>query len=429
MTGTTIAQAIPIAISPILTRIYTPEDFGLVALFLAIASIFGSIASMSYELAIVVPDKDEDAINIFALGLIFTFIMSLILLILVVLFNDDLINILGNEEIGFWLYFVPVSVFFAGLFNILKYFNTRKKNYKDIANVTIAKSIILVVIQLSIGFIKQGATGLIAGNLASNVFSNVKLFKNILKDKVLISKISKEKIIAVAKKYKNFSKFSMPSAILNTASLQVPIILLGIFFNTAIVGFYSLSNKLVRMPIGVIGYSIGNVFYQKISNLKDNKEALKKLTLKTYKKLLQIGIFPFSTLVVFGDCIFSFVFGEQWIIAGEYVQVLALWMFVVFISSPLSNLCFILEKQKQAMYFNLTMFVINAFIISFGAFFFQDSYQTILIFGITGLLFWILWLTYLLKIVSIQVFPVILRTIIYTGLSISSLYIIRTLLC
>ena len=121
MTGTTIAQAIPIAISPILTRIYTPEDFGVFALFIAITAILGTVANARYELAIMLPKKDEDAINIFALGFIITCFISLILLILVVIFNDYFTKLFGNDEISFWLYFVPITVFFSGLFNILNY--------------------------------------------------------------------------------------------------------------------------------------------------------------------------------------------------------------------------------------------------------------------------------------------------------------------
>jgi len=207
MTGTTIAQAIPIAISPILTRIYTPKDFGVFSLFIAITSIFGSIANGRYELAIMLPKKDEDAINIFALGFIITIAISLFLLLLVILFQDNFVEILKNKEIGGWLYFVPVAVFFTGLFNVLNYFNNRRKNYKDIANATILKSIVLSIVQLSIGFMKQGVSGLISGQLLSQFAANTKLLKNILKDKALISKISKVKIIALAKRYKDFPNY------------------------------------------------------------------------------------------------------------------------------------------------------------------------------------------------------------------------------
>ena len=198
MTGTTIAQAIPIAISPILTRIYTPEDFGIFAIFLAITLIIGSIANGRYELAIMIPKKDEDAINIFALGFIITTSISLLLLVLVLIFQTYFTYLVKNEEIGVWLYFVPISVFFFGIFNILNYFNNRKKNYKDISNANILKSIVAAIIQLSIGLIQQGATGLISGQIISQFFANTKLLKNIIKDKILISKITKKKNYSIS---------------------------------------------------------------------------------------------------------------------------------------------------------------------------------------------------------------------------------------
>ena len=204
MTGTTIAQAIPIAISPILTRIYTPEDFGVFALFIAITAIFSSIANGRYELAIMLPKKEEDAINIFALGFIITSAISFFLLVLVLIFQNDFVELLQNKSIGIWLYFVPITVFFTGLFNILNHFNNRKKYYKDIANATILKSIVLAIVQLLIGFMKQGVAGLISGQIISQFFANTKLLKNIIKDKILISKISKVKMIALAKRYRDF---------------------------------------------------------------------------------------------------------------------------------------------------------------------------------------------------------------------------------
>lgn len=402
MTGTTIAQAIPIAISPILTRLYTPEDFGVVALFVAITTIVGSLSTGSYELAIILPKKDEEAINIFALGLIITLSLSFLLLIIVSVFNEYLTQLLGNKEIGFWLYFIPLTVFFTGLFNVLKYFNTRQKNYKDISNVTIVKSTILATLQLSIGLIKQGATGLISAQIISNMFANMKLLKNILKDKKLISKVSKVKIIAVAKKYKKFPKFSLPSTILNVFSYQILTILLGVFFNTAVVGYYFLANKLIRMPIGVIGGSIGQVFYQELTMVKNDKKAVQALTLKTLKKLFLIGIIPFSIIMIFGDYIFLVAFGEKWVIAGEYAQMLALWMMLIFLFSPLSNLCFIFGKQKETFYFNLMTLSANIIIIIIGATIFNSASSTIALLGVVGILFWIYWGVFLLKLASLN---------------------------
>jgi len=382
MAGTTIAQAIPIAISPILTRIYTPEDFGVFALYMAIAAIFGTIANARYELAIMLPKKEEDAINIFALGFIITCFISLILLVLVLVFNDYFTKLLGNKEISFWLYFIPVAVFFSGLFNILNYFNNRKKNYKDLRNATIMKSIVLATIQLSIGFLKSGATGLISGSIISNMFANMKLTKNILKDKILISKIKKVKIVALAKKYKDFPKYLILAHGINSFSGQSHIVLFSSFFNASVVGYLSFAQKLLGMPMSLIASSVGDVFRQEATVIYNkNKECL-AIYKNTFKKLFIISIIPFALLFFMAPKIFSIVFGENWGVAGEYAQVLIPMYFLQFLTSPLSNMYIVAEKQKLDLYWQIYLLISVVSSILIGYFIFNDSYISIVLFAV-----------------------------------------------
>ena len=363
MTGTTIAQAIPIAISPILTRIYTPEDFGVFALFIAIASIFGSIANGRYELAIMLPKKDEDAINIFALGFIITSMVSILLLASVILFNDYFTSLLENDDIGIWLYFIPLAVFFTGIFNILNYFNNRKKNYADLRNATIIKSIVLAVVQLSIGFIKQGASGLINGQILSHFFANTRLLKNIIKDKILISKISKVKIIALAKKYKNFPKFSMWAGLANTLSTQLTNILITLFYSIGTLGFYSLVQRVLAMPSTLIGGSIGQVFFQEASKEKQQTGTATRSFNSTLKKLLLLGIVPFGMLYFTVEELFAFIFGEEWRIAGIYAQIMMPLFYIRFFVSPLTTMNIIFPKNHIGLYWQIGLLILHVIIL------------------------------------------------------------------
>jgi O-antigen/teichoic acid export membrane protein len=390
MTGTTIAQAIPIAISPILTRIYTPDDFGLFALFIAITAIFASIVNARYELAIMLPKKDEDAINIFALGFIITTFLSLIIFILVVLFNGYFVKVLNNEEINFWLYFVPVAVFFTGLFNILNYFNNRKKNYKDIANATILKSIILAIVQLSIGFIKSGVSGLISGQIVSQIFANMRLLKNIIKDKILISKINKVKIIALAKRYKDFPKFSMWAVLANTLSQHLTNILISSFYSVATLGFYSLVQRILGMPSTLIGNAIGQVFFQQATIEKQQTGKAINAFNTTVKKLVIIGIPFFGILFFIVEDLFAFVFGDEWRIAGEYAHIVIPLFFIRFVSSTMSVVLTVFEKQKNEL-------IINIFLISTGMiliFTFNDFKFFLFIFTILMSIYYMVFLFY-----------------------------------
>ncbi|MFW3344163.1 lipopolysaccharide biosynthesis protein [Aliarcobacter butzleri] len=351
MTGTTIAQAIPIAISPILTRIYTPEDFGVLALFVAITTIFGSVANGRYELAIMLPRKDEDAINIFALGFIITAMMSFILLILAIVFNNYFTKLLGNDEISFWLYFVPLTVFLTGLWNILNYFNNRRKQYKDLRNSTIIKSIVLAAIQLSVGFLKSGVTGLISGQIISQLFANSKLLKNIIKDKFLISKISRIKMLTLLKKYKKFPIYSLPSTLADTSSQQLPYLIIPTIFSLTVSGYFSFAKKIINLPSSFISSSISQVFYQSMVNAKNERCGLEILLFKTLKKLALIA-FPITLFLYFLiPYIFPFIFGQNWTISGEIAQYLSLIFFITFIVSPLSiSFSVTMELEKIALW-------------------------------------------------------------------------------
>ena len=357
MTGTTIAQAIPVTISPILTRIYTPEDFGVFALFFAIISIFGSVANGRYELAIMLPSKDEDAINIFALGFIITLVLSFILLILIVLFHDFIIDFLENDKIGFWLYFIPLAVFFIGFLNILNYFNTRKKYYKNIANSKIIKSIILAIVQLFIGFIKEGASGLITGQILSQIFANWQLFKNIIKDDILLSKISIENILVQAKKYKKFPKFSIWSILANTLSRHFTNILISSFFTITTLGFYSLVQKILGMPSALIGGSIGQVFFQEATKEKKQTGKAILVFIRTLKKLIFIGLISFGLLYFIIEDLFAFVFGEEWRIAGTYAQIVIPLFFIRFVYAAVSTIYSIFDELKIELIWQITLMI------------------------------------------------------------------------
>jgi len=193
VSGTAIAQAIPILITPILTRLYTPTDFGALALFTAIVSIVSVVSCGRYELAIMLPERDEDAINLAAVAFIFNIFISLIFLIFIFLCGNWLLKITKAEVLKGWIYLAPLMVFLMGIFNILNYVNNRFKFYKNIAKAKVYKSIAMAVAQLSLGVLKTGYVGLISGQVVAQFTANWGLFKNIY-EKDLLKEINRERM-------------------------------------------------------------------------------------------------------------------------------------------------------------------------------------------------------------------------------------------
>jgi len=363
MTGTVVAQAIPIAISPILTRIYSPEDFGLLALFFAILSIFSVIVNGRYENALMLPKKEEDALHLFVLGIIINTVISIILLVIVIIFNASISKALGNNEISLWLYFIPIALFFTGLFNILNSINNRQKNYKDIASATITKSMVMALIQVFVGLVKSGAGGLILGQTVAQFFANVKLFKNIVKDKKIFFSIKKLKIIALAIKYKKFPIFSSPSALANVLSGHLSNILISSFYSIATLGFYSLVQRVLGIPSALIGKSIGQVFYEKATRERKKSGTISNIFIATLKKLIIIGFPSFFTLFFIIEELFAFVFGEEWRIAGHYAQIVIPMFFISFVVSSLSSTYDIFEALKIELLWQVALLIGSVIIV------------------------------------------------------------------
>ena len=356
MTGTTIAQAIPIAISPILTRLYSPEDFGIFALFVAISSIFGSIANGRYELAIMLPKKDADAISIFVIGFIINFVTSLVLFTVILIFHNYMASLIGNEATSHWLYFIPISVFLIGAFNLLNFFNNRKKFYKDLARANVYKSFVAAVVQITFGLLKVGAGGLISGQIVSQIISNILLFFSIKKYIAFRTEV-RVKVLIIFRKYKNFPMYSLPGALINTLSFSIVNILIPVFFDVTTLGFYSLAQKVLGIPVSIIGSSIGQVFFKEATVEKNlTGKAIKSFSL-IFKKLLVIGSVLFIFLFFEIENIIKILFGTKWSMAGIYAKIMISIYFFKFISYPLSFMYDIFNALKIELIWNILLVI------------------------------------------------------------------------
>jgi O-antigen/teichoic acid export membrane protein len=312
----------------------------------AITAIFGVIANGRYELAIVLPEKDEDAVNITALSILIALLVSVFLLINVLLFNDLIVDLIGNEEIGAWLYFVPLVVLFIGIFNALNYLNTRMKRFGVIAQVKVIKLLSLSVVQVGLGFLKAGALGLISGQIISHVFSNLRLTKVLLENRKLFANVNKENIVEQLIRYRKFLKFSVWATLSNTLSHQLTRIFISSLYSTSVLGYYALVQRILGMPITVISNSIGQVFFQDAnSELKKSGNAHRAYKL-TFIKLFVLGVFFFGVLFFVVEQLIAFVFGQDWLVAGTYAKYLIPLMFVRFVVSPLTLINIIYEKQN-----------------------------------------------------------------------------------
>jgi O-antigen/teichoic acid export membrane protein len=402
MTGTTIAQAIPIAISPILTRIYTPEDFGIFALYMSLLSIVAVIATGRYELAVMLPKNKKESINIVAISFLISFIISICLFVLVLFFNKEITLLIGTPEISNWLYLMPLSVFLVGSYQSLNYWNNKNKQYKTMAKSKIYQSVSVGTTNLTLGFIEFSKFGLIIGQLFGQIIAFFILLKSFIKSDInYLQNINRLKMFSLFKKYKDFPKINMPHAFLNTMSSELPVLMISKFFNNSNVGFYSLANLIIVAPMGIVSSSYSQVFLQKISELKNNNFRNEEVVFfkNTLYKLL-IFSFPVFFIVFFIiEDIFKIVFGSEWIIAGTYSMILIPMLYFRFTGSIISSVVLVYNKQKKAFYIEVLNTILRFVSLLIGGFY-NNILLGLVLFSATSSLISIYRLQWYFKIVK-----------------------------
>ena len=253
MVGTTFVQVVPILISPLLTRLYSPDSFGQVALIMSISSILAVLVTGRYEMAIILPKETKDALSLMILTFMLSLVFAIALTIAIFIFDSQIGQILKNEKIVNWLYVIPFFVFFSSIYRGFYYFSNRESLYKHISYSRITQVFFQSGFKIGAGLLSFKVAGLLGGNLIGQVASSFLLGFKILKNEIKnIKLIKKQDIVRQAVKYKQFPKYLLLSHSIGTINSEIPTIFLSKFFSSIIVGYYSLSKRIVSLPIQFI---------------------------------------------------------------------------------------------------------------------------------------------------------------------------------
>ncbi len=390
MTGTVFAQVLLVLLAPILTRLYDPEAFGVFSLYTSIVGFLTVIACLRYERAIVLPEKDKDAANLLGLSMLICFTIAVTTIILVAVWGQNITNLLGSPGLAFWLWFLPLSVIGAGGFLAFNYWSTRRKQFKRLAFRQVTYSSVMLFAQIGSGMIwHPGAGGLISGHIVGQLAATGRLAWQIFRDEgwEILSSISRHSMKHVLCRYRRFPLYDTWSGLLNTASGLLPALLLAYFFNPVIVGFYALGQRVLALPMGVIGSAVAQAFFPRATEARRAGE-LDRVTRDMFKGLLDFGAVPIILIAIVAPELFSLVFGIEWYTAGEYVRWLSIWCLFQFISSPISTVYFVLERQRALLFFNITLLSMGLLALVTGGMQ-RNALLTIKLLGLSGVIMYI----------------------------------------
>lgn len=364
--GVALAQLINISIMPVLARLYSPSNFGNLAVYLAIVTSVTPIVSGKYELAIVIEKSNKNSIQLLHIALWFIATVTLLTIGLVLSFSEIMIELTNAHSLGLWLYLTPLSL---AVFGLVTPFNCLANRHKEYQVISVSKVLMALIASASaVGF---GLFGINQGLIISNLLGSIAIcvwliyrYRTNLNIKEIKWNSRKSYLF---QKYKSLPIFNATSSFLDGFTSALPILLLSRYFSSEIVGYYALMLRVSMVPFGFFSFAVSQVNLKKVAELTNQNLKVTPYLLKISLVLIICVVPAFFFLSLVAQPLFSWVFGSEWIFAGMYLQILfpafALKLIVSTISTTLSATG---HNQLGALW-KISAFILTFFIYTFYA--------------------------------------------------------------
>lgn len=334
-----------IGASPLLTRIYAPDDFGFLTAYTSVLSLLVAVATLRYHLAVPLPEEDQDGLLLVMISLASVLGFAAVVGATLALFGPALLGLVGAESIGRYAWILVLGVLGSGAYQVFTYWAIRRQSFRPLAMTKVMQGVVLTLGQVGIGLITGGPMGLMLGDAMGRSAGTALLARLTLTDLRKTGSSMWQRAWGLMRRYRRFPTYSTLSALLNTGGLQLPPLLILAFYGPQAAGWYALTMRVFGIPMSLLGTSASQVYTSAIADLVRRGERPATLYARTAMRLLLVGL-PISGLVALvGPRLFGVVFSADWTQAGVYARVLAPMFLVQFVASPLSQTLNVLERQ------------------------------------------------------------------------------------
>jgi|TARA_R110002072_G_scaffold212927_1_gene370341 O-antigen/teichoic acid export membrane protein len=340
--SSTVAIAITLISLPIITRIYSPEDFGQFQILLSTVGVLSVITSFRYEIAIVLPKGRAEASAVYTLALIFLVLTTLLIALAFFFFGGAFLGLLNAEVLEPYLFLMCIAIFLAGVVQVLRYAITREKRFKELGGNRVIEAASAQGMKISLGLFSPTFLSLFISQVAGYVLSFV-LAAKYKKTKLNFSRM---RLRWALRKYNRFILYNTPAVLVNTVALQLPVFMIARFFGPELVGYYVLAVKLIEVPLKIVGNAISQVYYKQAADIfHSGPERLLSLYQRTVAKLSLVMIFPAVLVITLAEPVVPYVLGESWSEVGSIMMFLVVWKFFEFINYPVSTTLTVINEQ------------------------------------------------------------------------------------
>lgn len=372
---------VPLAVSPLLTRLFDPADFGIFSLYFSILMVASVFATFKYEMAIVLPSDDREARTVFELSVALSFISATLLFTSLLIFKDEILSAVNGEALGYQLLLTAPGLLAVGLAQSYYYYLNRQQNYRLMSGVRIVRSLVYSVFAVVGGLFKISWT-LIGSDVLGHIVSVI--FAGRLASTKKVKRSSFHELRRAAVKYITFPKFLIISGVLEKAAGQLPVFLLiNLFHSLPAAGLFAFAQRIIVAPADLVSRAVGDVFRQKASQEFHQGGQCTVLFLSTFKNLTLIGIIPFTVAFFIAEDLFELLFGSEWREAGTFARILMPLFFLQFVVSPLSSMFIIANKQRFDLVIQILLFTCATLSFVLGKALGNDSHLSIMLYSAT----------------------------------------------
>ncbi len=359
LAGNTIAQVIPFLFSPIISRLYTPEDFGFMGLvYGTIAMTLSPILNLRYEQAVILPKDDRKSISLINVSFISSLGLTVLFIIVSIIFNEQVVSFFNETRLQTWIFIVPLFMIFVGLQTPLNYWLIRKQAFKATAFNKIAQTSIITIAAISLSVFKFDGNLIIAYLSGWLIYVLFTFYQSVKKDFQFIL-IKSSELLTVIKEYKSFPIYNiLPTILITVCQIFIPVLYLQKYYDTETVGYFTHIRQYTLIPLSLLSIAISQVLLESISSKIKEKQRIFPLLKKLLTSLIIISIPAYFVVYFFGPDLFSIIFGEQWRISGEFAQTLILGFVIQTIVAPFGQIITAVNKMKYSIIFPVVYFVL-----------------------------------------------------------------------
>ncbi len=353
--STAFGQAIIVLVTPILTRLYQPDDFGIMAAYASVLSILSVIAAFRYDFVVPLPEEDTEAVNVIAVAFFSLLIMTGLTTLGIIMLGHQIGAWLQTPRLASFLWLLPVGLLAVGAYQNLNFWAIRKQQFNTLAKTRVSQNIGRALTQTAAGLLKVGPAGLIVGyilGLSGGIGTLAKLLWQDVRH--LLPSITPNMMRQVARRYRRFPLINSWASIISSLSQELPVLIISSFFGSTVVGWFYLSLKVLRVPFTIVGQAIAQVFYARASVASRGGD-LSRVTFEVFDSLVRISLGPMLWIGLMAPSLFSFIFGSNWETSGYYSRWIAPLLFILFVTTPLSTIVFVKEGQRTDLIFQLVL--------------------------------------------------------------------------